>query len=54
MLPVEIFLKGKLEFLRIFEVLESVLTTHTPVPEPSLEQIFAADEWAREEARRRL
>lgn len=51
---VELFLKGKLEFLRIFEVLGSILGSHVPQAEPDLEAIYEADRWARDEVRRRL
>ena len=50
---VELFLKGKLEFLRIFEVLGSILGSHVPQAEPDLEAIYEADRWARDEVRKR-
>ena len=50
---VELFLKGKLEFLRIFEVLGSILGSHVPQAEPDLEAIYDADRWARDEVRKR-
>ncbi len=50
---VELFLKGKLEFLRIFEVLGSILGSHVPQAEPNLEAIYEADRWARDEVRKR-
>jgi 1-deoxy-D-xylulose-5-phosphate reductoisomerase len=48
---VELFLQGKLPFLRIFEMLEVVLAAHKIKSDPDLETIFEADRWAREEAR---
>jgi 1-deoxy-D-xylulose-5-phosphate reductoisomerase len=52
---VDLFLKGRLSFLRIFEVVGKVLAAHrTPADEPQLETVLAADRWAREEVRSRL
>lgn len=48
---VEEFLKGRLSFLGIPALVEKVLTGHTPVPEPDLEAVLAADAWARAKAR---
>jgi len=48
---VPLFLQGKLPFLRIFEMLESVLESHKVEPDPDLDAIFEADRWARQEAR---
>jgi len=48
---VELFLQGKLSFLRIFEMLEIVLSAHKVQEDPDLDTIFEADRWAREEAR---
>ena len=48
---VPLFLQGKLPFLRIFEMLESVLESHKVQPDPDLDAIFEADRWARQEAR---
>ncbi len=47
---VQLFLKGELEFLRIFEMLEDVLGSHNIITDPTLEEIFEADRWARERA----
>ena len=48
---VEAFLKDEMPFTRIAPVIEKVLRKHRPVRDPSLEQIFEADSWAREEAK---
>lgn len=48
---VEEFLKGRLSFLGIPALVEKVLAGHTPVPEPDLEAVLAADAWARSKAR---
>lgn len=47
---VDLFIKRKLKFLRIAEIIESTLDRHKPVAHPSLDEIIAADEWARETA----
>ena len=47
---VDAFRGGRLPFTEIVTVTERVLSNHTPVPEPDLEQVLAADAWAREEA----
>ena len=49
---VDLFLKRKIGFLRIFELVERVLSSHNVVPDPTLEEIFKADRWAREEVYR--
>jgi len=43
------FLKGRLRFTEIVKCVEKILDLHTPVEEPSLEQVLQAAEWAREE-----
>ena len=48
---VELFLKGRLSFLRIFEMIEMTLRSHKVIQDPTLEEIFGADRWARETAR---
>ncbi|MBI4586481.1 MAG: 1-deoxy-D-xylulose-5-phosphate reductoisomerase [Planctomycetes bacterium] len=50
---VDLFLKEKLAFLRIFDIVEEVLGAHRVIGSPSLEDLFDADRWAREEVRRR-
>ena len=43
---VEMFLTGRIGFLDIGRVIEAVLDDHHNVPEPSLDQILAAAQWA--------
>jgi 1-deoxy-D-xylulose-5-phosphate reductoisomerase len=51
---VEAFLDEKIPFPRIWELVESVMTTHQNISDPDLPAIIAADGWARAEARKRL
>jgi 1-deoxy-D-xylulose-5-phosphate reductoisomerase len=51
---VELFLQGRLAFLRIFDMVEEALREHEAAKEPTLEQIFAADRWARSSVLERL
>jgi 1-deoxy-D-xylulose-5-phosphate reductoisomerase len=51
---VEAFLDEKIPFPRIWELVESVMTSHQNIPEPDLAAIIAADGWARAEARKKL
>jgi 1-deoxy-D-xylulose-5-phosphate reductoisomerase len=46
------FLEGHLAFLDIARVCESVLTQHPFSPQPTLEELMAADRWARQEVYR--
>ena len=48
---VEAFLSERLRFGDIPRVIESVLERHEGAPEPALEDVLAAEEWARREAR---
>lgn len=48
---VELFLRGLIGFTEIPRILEKVVGEHTAVAEPSLEDLLAADEWARSRAR---
>ncbi len=48
---VKAFLKGKIDFLSIYKIVEKVVLRHTIVKNPSLQGILQADEWARQEAR---
>lgn len=48
---VEAFLAGRIPFPAIARGLEAVLAGHAPQPEPNLEQVRAADAWARQAAR---
>ena len=45
------FLKGNLSFLSIYKVVEKVLARHKIIKRPSLDDIWATDQWARQEAR---
>jgi 1-deoxy-D-xylulose-5-phosphate reductoisomerase len=47
----EAFLAGKIPFLEIMEVVETVMDSHRVVAEPDLEAILVADRWARRKAR---
>ena len=51
---VEAFLDEKIPFPRIWELVESVMSSHPNIPEPDLAAIIAADGWARAEARKKL
>jgi len=51
---VSAFLRDEIPFPEILASVERTLREHRAVPDPSLEQIFAADGWARQEARRQL
>lgn len=51
---VDAFLTGRLSFSGIYKVVEKVVLKHTMIPKPALDQILAADQWAREEAKRIL
>ena len=47
---VEAFLDGRIRFVDIVPLVERVLGSHANVADPSLDDILAADAWAREEA----
>lgn len=47
---VEAFLNGQLKFPEIWHTVERVMQAHDVVQHPSLEQLVAADRWARETA----
>jgi 1-deoxy-D-xylulose-5-phosphate reductoisomerase len=49
---VELFLAGSIGFTDIARVVEKVLDNHRAVELPGLEEILAANAWAREEAAR--
>lgn len=49
---VEAFLKGDLGFIKIPYIIEKVMGRHKSLLHPGLEDILAADKWAREEAER--
>ena len=46
------FLDRQLSFPRIWQTVEEVMDRHTIVAHPNLDAILAADQWARDEARR--
>ena len=46
------FLDRQLSFPRIWQTVEKVMDRHTVVAHPDLDAILAADQWARQEARR--
>jgi 1-deoxy-D-xylulose-5-phosphate reductoisomerase len=48
---VERFLSGEIEFTAIARGLEEVLAAHEPVEDPDLEEVLAADRWARAKAK---
>src|SRR5208337_177605 len=47
---VEAFVNRKINFPQITETVRRTMDAHQPVPHPALEQILAADQWARREA----
>ena len=49
---VEAFINRKINFPQITETVRRVMTAHQPVAHPDLDQILAADAWARREAAR--
>ncbi len=49
---VELFLEGHIGFLDIARVVEEALEQHQGISNPSLEEVLAADAWARERVRR--
>ena len=49
-MAVELFLEQRIGFLDIATVVEEALGQHQGIPHPSLDEILAADAWAREKA----
>jgi 1-deoxy-D-xylulose-5-phosphate reductoisomerase len=49
---VELFVDHRIGFTEIAEIVQGTLDHHRNVSQPSLEEILAADEWAREYAAR--
>ena len=49
---VEAYLKNKISFTKIYEVIERVVAKHRIAKPVTLEKVFEADNWAREEAGR--
>ncbi len=52
-IAVEAFVNRKINFPQIFETVARVMAAHPVVAQPTLEQILAADAWARREAMKR-
>jgi len=48
-IAVEAFLTNKIGFTGIPKVINKVMKKHTTIPQPSLDQLLAADAWAREQ-----
>jgi 1-deoxy-D-xylulose-5-phosphate reductoisomerase len=51
-IAVSAFLDRRMKFPGIWQLVENVMNRHQPVAHPTLDEILAADQWAREEARR--
>ena len=51
-IAVSLFLLGQIGFADIIRLLDNVINKHQSIENPSLEEILAVDEWAREEALR--
>ncbi len=51
---VELFLNRRISFIDIAKIVQETLEQHKSIAQPSLEEILAADAWAREYARRSL
>ena len=49
---VEAYINEKIKFMDIPAIIENVLALHNSVNDPSLEEIFEADRWAREKAQK--
>jgi 1-deoxy-D-xylulose-5-phosphate reductoisomerase len=47
---VEAFLNERIPFPRIWQTVERVMQKHNVIQHPGLEQLIAADAWARTEA----
>ena len=50
-IAVATFLDHALSFPQIWEIVEATMTAHQKISQPSLEEILAADQWARKHAR---
>jgi 1-deoxy-D-xylulose-5-phosphate reductoisomerase len=53
-IAVSAFLSRRMKFPGISQVVEQVMNGHPVVAHPTLDEILAADQWAREETRRRI
>ncbi|SHE58986.1 1-deoxy-D-xylulose 5-phosphate reductoisomerase [Desulfofundulus australicus DSM 11792] len=51
---VEAFLSGEIPFTGIYRVVAGVMDEHTVISRPTLEEILAADQWARRVAREKI
>jgi len=51
---VELFLNRRISFIDIAKIVQETLEQHKSIAQPTLEEILAADAWAREYARRAL
>lgn len=51
---VALFLQGKIPFTAILDLCEQAVERHRSVSRPSLEDVLAADEWARDAVRRQV
>jgi 1-deoxy-D-xylulose-5-phosphate reductoisomerase len=49
-IAVDRFVSRKIPFLKIFEIVKTVMDRHAVVAKPSLEDVLRADAWARQEA----
>lgn len=45
---VELFLNGKIKFLQIYDIIESCMNNHKLIDNPSLDDIFATEQWVYE------
>jgi len=50
-IAVSAFLDRRMKFPGIWQLVENVMNRHQPVAHPTLDEILAADQWARNEAR---
>ncbi|MEK9148738.1 MAG: 1-deoxy-D-xylulose-5-phosphate reductoisomerase, partial [Candidatus Desantisbacteria bacterium] len=48
---VEAFLDGEIPFMGIPKLIEEVISAHSVVDNPNIEDILSADRWAREKAK---
>ena len=53
-IAVSAFLDRRMKFPHIWQLVEDVMNRHRTVAQPDLDEILAADQWAREEARRSI
>ncbi|RKO66314.1 1-deoxy-D-xylulose-5-phosphate reductoisomerase [Desulfofundulus salinus] len=53
-IAVEAFLAGEIGFTAIPQLVAGVMEEHEVIPEPTLEEILAADQWARRTAREKV